>query len=74
MNIRSREEMESGQYPVRESEPDCKYYIRTGLCRFGATCRFNHPTNRSQVRTTDINLHDLEIFRACKDVYVSTHD
>ncbi|KAI3459150.1 hypothetical protein Pfo_015813 [Paulownia fortunei] len=32
---------------VREGEPDCSYYIRTGLCRFGATCRFNHPPNRT---------------------------
>ncbi|XP_071702333.1 zinc finger CCCH domain-containing protein ZFN-like [Rutidosis leptorrhynchoides] len=38
--------MEPGPYPVREGEPDCSYYIRTGLCRFGATCRFNHPLNR----------------------------
>ncbi|KAI3757053.1 hypothetical protein L6452_04586 [Arctium lappa] len=46
LNFRSREAMESGPYPVREGEPDCSYYIRTGLCRFGATCRFNHPPNR----------------------------
>ncbi|CAA0821265.1 Zinc finger CCCH domain-containing protein 33 [Striga hermonthica] len=46
MSMRSREQMESGPYPVREGEPDCSYYIRTGLCRFGTTCRFNHPPNR----------------------------
>ncbi|GJX13271.1 zinc finger CCCH domain-containing protein ZFN-like protein [Tanacetum coccineum] len=40
------EVMEAGPYPVRDGEPDCSYYIRTGLCRFGATCRFNHPPNR----------------------------
>ncbi|KAK6136397.1 hypothetical protein DH2020_029887 [Rehmannia glutinosa] len=47
MNMISREQMEFGHYPVREGEPDCSYYIRTGLCRFGATCRFNHPPNRT---------------------------
>ncbi|KAL6581671.1 hypothetical protein OROMI_007594 [Orobanche minor] len=46
MNIRSREQLDSGPFPVREGEPDCSYYIRTGLCRFGMTCRFNHPPNR----------------------------
>ncbi|XP_047316269.1 zinc finger CCCH domain-containing protein ZFN-like [Impatiens glandulifera] len=46
LNLRSSEAMESVHYPVREGEPDCAYYIRTGLCRFGATCRFNHPPNR----------------------------
>lgn len=46
MNLRSSETMEPGTYPERPGEPDCSYYIRTGLCRFGATCRFNHPPNR----------------------------
>ncbi|KAL9379579.1 hypothetical protein Peur_028061 [Populus x canadensis] len=46
MNLRSSETMEAGPYPERPGEPDCSYYIRTGLCRFGATCRFNHPPNR----------------------------
>nr|KYP74552.1 hypothetical protein KK1_007237 [Cajanus cajan] len=42
----SGETMDSGTYPERPGEPDCSYYIRTGVCRFGATCRFNHPPNR----------------------------
>ncbi|XP_019427978.1 PREDICTED: zinc finger CCCH domain-containing protein ZFN-like isoform X1 [Lupinus angustifolius] len=42
----SSETMEAGVYPERPGEPDCSYYIRTGLCRFGVTCRFNHPPNR----------------------------
>ncbi|KAJ6697082.1 hypothetical protein OIU85_003446 [Salix viminalis] len=46
MNLRSSETMEAGPYPERPGEPDCSYYIRTGLCRFGPTCRFNHPPNR----------------------------
>ncbi|KAG6402364.1 hypothetical protein SASPL_139242 [Salvia splendens] len=46
VTLRSREQMESGPYPVREGELDCSYYIRTGVCRFGPTCRFNHPPNR----------------------------
>ncbi|XVF06956.1 hypothetical protein REPUB_Repub06bG0096000 [Reevesia pubescens] len=46
MNLRSTETMESGPYTERPGEPDCSYYIRTGLCRYGTTCRFNHPPNR----------------------------
>ncbi|CAI0438878.1 unnamed protein product [Linum tenue] len=46
VNFRSSEAMDPGPYPERPGEPDCSYYIRTGLCRFGATCRFNHPPNR----------------------------
>lgn len=49
INLRSSETMESMRYPEHPGEPDCSYYIRTGLCRFGATCRFNHPPNRKLV-------------------------
>ncbi|XP_023637500.1 zinc finger CCCH domain-containing protein 57 isoform X2 [Capsella rubella] len=41
-----------GLYPERPGEPDCSYYIRTGLCRFGSTCRFNHPYDRKLVIAT----------------------
>lgn len=31
------------QYPERQGEPDCNYYLRTGTCGYGESCRFNHP-------------------------------
>nr|CAD1833325.1 unnamed protein product [Ananas comosus var. bracteatus] len=34
-------------YPLRPGEPDCTYYLRTGLCSFGERCRYNHPRDRS---------------------------
>ncbi|WOL04405.1 zinc finger CCCH domain-containing protein ZFN-like isoform X1 [Canna indica] len=46
MSMREIESMESEPYPERLGEPDCTYYLRTGLCRFGMTCRYNHPPNR----------------------------
>lgn len=54
VNIRTTEAMDAGiyppgPYPEREGEPDCSFYLRTGLCRFGSTCRFNHPSNRKLV-------------------------
>ncbi|RWW27025.1 hypothetical protein GW17_00008572 [Ensete ventricosum] len=45
-NMRGSDPVESGPYPDRPGEPDCAYYIRTGLCRFGMTCKFNHPQDR----------------------------
>ncbi|XP_042492285.1 zinc finger CCCH domain-containing protein 43-like [Macadamia integrifolia] len=30
-------------YPQRPDAPDCSYYLRTGSCRYGANCRYNHP-------------------------------
>ncbi|KAG1363450.1 zinc finger CCCH domain-containing protein ZFN-like [Cocos nucifera] len=46
MNKRGSESVESGLYPERPGEPDCAYYLRTGLCRYGLTCRYNHPPDR----------------------------
>lgn len=40
--------VESGSYPERVDEPDCAYYMRTGLCGYGPNCRFNHPPNLKQ--------------------------
>ncbi|KAL0730152.1 hypothetical protein Bca4012_026245 [Brassica carinata] len=36
-------------FPGRLSEPDCIYYLRTGVCGYGSRCRFNHPRNRAPV-------------------------
>eukprot|EP00963_Diacronema_lutheri_P005425 scaffold426_cov319-Pavlova_lutheri.AAC.2 len=44
---------EASPYPVRADAPDCTYYMKTGHCRFGATCKFNHPPERlAQLSTT----------------------
>ncbi|MQM10107.1 hypothetical protein Taro_042999, partial [Colocasia esculenta] len=36
-------------YPDRPGEPDCSYYMRTGLCGYGSNCRYNHPVHFGQV-------------------------
>ncbi|XP_057955439.1 zinc finger CCCH domain-containing protein 3-like isoform X2 [Malania oleifera] len=38
----------SSPYPDRPGEPDCIYYLRTGLCGYGSNCRFNHPSSALQ--------------------------
>ncbi|KAI8552035.1 hypothetical protein RHMOL_Rhmol06G0233200 [Rhododendron molle] len=40
---------DSGPYPDRPGEPDCIFYLRTGLCGYGSNCKFNHPTSPRQV-------------------------
>ncbi|XP_042971614.1 zinc finger CCCH domain-containing protein 3 isoform X3 [Carya illinoinensis] len=39
---------QSAPYPDRPGEPDCLYYLRTGLCGYGSNCRYNHPSYVSQ--------------------------
>lgn len=36
-------QLQSTPYPVRPGELQCAYYLKTGKCKFGATCRFDHP-------------------------------
>ncbi|XAR61287.1 hypothetical protein NMG60_11034937 [Bertholletia excelsa] len=30
-------------FPERPGLPDCQYYLKTGDCKYGSTCRYNHP-------------------------------
>ncbi len=30
-------------FPIRPNEPPCQYYLKHGTCKFGQTCKFNHP-------------------------------
>ncbi|XP_059300019.1 zinc finger CCCH domain-containing protein 43-like isoform X2 [Lycium ferocissimum] len=31
-------------YPLRPDAEDCAYYMRTGTCKYGLSCKFNHPS------------------------------
>lgn len=33
-------------FPERPGQPECQYYMKTGDCKFGAVCRFHHPSER----------------------------
>ncbi|XP_010913403.1 zinc finger CCCH domain-containing protein 8 isoform X1 [Elaeis guineensis] len=33
--------------PIRPGEADCPFYLKTGSCKYGATCRYNHPDRNS---------------------------
>ncbi|KAL0847453.1 hypothetical protein Bca101_020699 [Brassica carinata] len=46
--LEEEEEEEDGEsqqvlYPVRPGAEDCAFYMRTGSCKYGSTCKFNHP-------------------------------
>ncbi|KAI7983185.1 Zinc finger CCCH domain-containing protein 32 [Camellia lanceoleosa] len=30
-------------FPERPGQPECQYYLKTGDCKFGSSCRFHHP-------------------------------
>ncbi|CAA0828589.1 Zinc finger CCCH domain-containing protein 43 [Striga hermonthica] len=33
-------------YPMRPDAEDCAYYMKSGSCKFGLNCKFNHPPRR----------------------------
>ncbi|XP_076902363.1 zinc finger CCCH domain-containing protein 3-like isoform X2 [Bidens hawaiensis] len=45
LRIQTDGKEEVAGYPDRPGEPDCIFYIRTGMCGYGNSCRFNHPTH-----------------------------
>lgn len=30
-------------FPERPGQPECQYYMRTGDCKFGSSCKYHHP-------------------------------
>ncbi|XP_010523985.1 PREDICTED: zinc finger CCCH domain-containing protein 32-like [Tarenaya hassleriana] len=41
-------------FPERPGEPECQYYLRTGDCKFGLSCKFHHPRDRVPPRANCI--------------------
>ncbi|XP_030507182.2 zinc finger CCCH domain-containing protein 34 [Cannabis sativa] len=39
-------------YPERPGQPECQYYMRTGDCKFGSSCRYHHPPDINSPKTT----------------------
>ncbi|KAI4301362.1 hypothetical protein L6164_034649 [Bauhinia variegata] len=37
-------------FPERPGQPECQYYLRTGDCKFGLSCRFHHPRDQAVTR------------------------
>eukprot|EP01018_Ginkgo_biloba_P024601 Gb_37448 [translate_table: standard] len=33
-------------FPERPGQQECQYYMKTGDCKFGTTCRYHHPKER----------------------------
>ncbi|XP_039042338.1 zinc finger CCCH domain-containing protein 67-like isoform X2 [Hibiscus syriacus] len=53
-NVKRYEGVRS-HYPVRPDADDCAYYMKTGLCKFGSNCKFNHPFQRKNQEKIEEN-------------------
>ncbi|ONK78978.1 uncharacterized protein A4U43_C01F1620 [Asparagus officinalis] len=32
--------------PERPDQPECQHYMKTGICKYGETCKYHHPKER----------------------------
>ena len=61
------------RFPERPGEPECQYYMRTGNCKFGASCRYHHPPDRAAAAILGplglplrpVSLRFLSLFLCC---------
>ncbi|XP_020235786.1 zinc finger CCCH domain-containing protein 43 [Cajanus cajan] len=54
--VENKDERSSGraqQYPLRPEAEDCSFYLKTGTCKFGFNCKFNHPLRRKSQAKRD---------------------
>ncbi|XP_078174049.1 zinc finger CCCH domain-containing protein 3-like isoform X2 [Carex rostrata] len=43
--------------PERPDQPDCQHYMKTGGCKYGATCKYNHPKERNSLAHAQVQAH-----------------
>ncbi|GMI85632.1 hypothetical protein like AT1G04990 [Hibiscus trionum] len=36
----------ASNYPERPDQPECRYYMNTGSCKYGSDCKYHHPKER----------------------------
>lgn len=41
-------------FPERPGQPECQYYVKTGNCKFGATCKYHHPPDWSVTQRNSV--------------------
>ncbi|KAG0465286.1 hypothetical protein HPP92_019450 [Vanilla planifolia] len=51
---RNRAHSEPPNFPERPDQPECQYYIKTGSCKYGSTCKYHHPKGRNLVATSTL--------------------
>lgn len=57
-------------FPVRPDAEDCAYYMKTGTCKFGSNCKFNHPIRRKNQVRSEILLLLLCCFFVVLSIFV----
>ncbi|XP_022749304.1 zinc finger CCCH domain-containing protein 37 isoform X4 [Durio zibethinus] len=43
VDLKPAQFLNSKGLPIRLDEVDCPFYLKTGSCKYGSSCRYNHP-------------------------------
>ncbi|KAK4717522.1 hypothetical protein R3W88_015860 [Solanum pinnatisectum] len=43
--------LKENRFPERPGQPVCQYYMKTGDCKFGSSCKFHHPADWIATKT-----------------------
>ncbi|XP_074326374.1 uncharacterized protein LOC141664343 isoform X2 [Apium graveolens] len=46
-----RQQLIVDEFPERPGQPECSFYLKTGDCKYRATCKFHHPKTRKTTFT-----------------------
>ncbi|KAE8669632.1 Zinc finger CCCH domain-containing protein 58 [Hibiscus syriacus] len=41
--FRPSSSIQEESFPDRPGQPECQYYMKTGRCKYGSSCRYHHP-------------------------------
>lgn len=36
----------ASNFPERPDQPECRYFMNTGTCKYGSDCKYHHPKER----------------------------
>lgn len=49
-------------FPERPGQPDCQYYMKTGDCKYGSSCKYHHPQEMITPKTNyDLSFNNLPL-------------
>ncbi|KAI5329640.1 hypothetical protein L3X38_029037 [Prunus dulcis] len=70
----SEERSRRHHYPVRPEAGDCSFYLKTGTCKFGSNCKFNHPRRRKTNKVSKDKMKEREGLAAEKPGQTESKD
>lgn len=74
LGLAGGEEAAGEGLPERPGEANCVYYLRTGACGYGETCRYNHPRDRAAAVSWAASLLPILFLPSCSASLQSSWD